>query len=170
VVVLSFVGKVATVAGNPVGLTGAAYNKPVSGKLGYLDCIPDAKAADPKRGEYEHNTGGIFELNVQAATTVTVTGSTKPVVQIEDLNPDTFRFKDGDQPLDPKVRIMSLNGQPDPSLSVWLAITDSSGAAFSDDSLPKQFPFTNISAYPHTFSVKDSNGTLLLQLSSITQL
>lgn len=164
---VSFVGKVATVAGTPLGLTSSAYNQPVSGKLGFLLCVPDKLAADPLRAEYDHDNGGVFELTVMTAS---VTGSQKPIVQVENLNPDTFRFIDGKQLIDPKTRTMLLNGQPSPTLSLWIAITDSGGAAFTSDAAPAVFPFSNMSAYPHTFSVKDSGGTLLLQLSSMTQI
>ena len=69
---------------------------------------------------------------------------------------------------------MSLDGVPDPSVQLLLAFTDSSGTAFIDDALPTPLPFAvpplsepNPFFFPHTISLSDSGGTLLLQLNGI---
>jgi hypothetical protein len=168
-VTIAFEGDIPTVSGNPLGLDSSVRTSPVSGSFSYRPCVVDTKPNDPKRGEYDHATGaGAFELSV---TTLSIKGSGSPIIEVQDLDPDTFRFKDGPQLLDKDktLRRMTVDGKPNDSLTIWLSITDSSGQAFNDDALPKTFPLTDIASYTHTFSVKDNGGTLLLQLSSVTQ-
>jgi hypothetical protein len=164
-VVLAYQGWVATVANSPLGLDASVRESGVAGTVAYLPCVPDTDP-NPQRGVYPHPFGGDFTLSVGG---LTVTGSGKPLVQVEDFNPDTFRWRDGKIPLDPVTRVMNVNGMPAPDVEVTLAITDGSGAAFTSDALPTRFPMLNISSYPHTFSVQDNGGTLLMQLSTMTQ-
>jgi hypothetical protein len=164
-VVLDFQGWVATVADSPLGLDAAVREAGVTGTVAYLPCVPDTDP-DPQRGNYPHPFGGDFTLSVGG---LAVAGSGKPFVQVENFNPDTFRWRDGKIPLDPVTRVMTVNGSPAPDVEVTLAITDGSGAAFTSDALPAQFPLLNITSYPHTFSVQDDGGTLLMQLSTMTQ-
>jgi len=167
-VTISFNGEVATVAGTPLGLDSTARTSPVSGSFSYSPCAADTRPTDPQRGEYDHGAGGDFTFAVSG---LTVTGSGHPLVKVEDLNPDTFRYLDGPQILDKDKawRQMSLDGTPNPDLKVSLSITDGTGAAFSSDALPKAFPMLAIGSYTHTFSVRDGGGTLLMQLTSLTQ-
>lgn len=65
---------------------------------------------------------------------------------------------------------MSVDGKPAADLEVLIAITDDSGAALSSDVPPARFPYLDMASFPHTFSVSDSDGTLLLQLSAMTQM
>lgn len=52
-----------------------------------------------------------------------------------------------------------------------IATAKTADKVFSSDALPAVFPFTDHATvnYPHTCAIVDDNGTLLLQLSSITQ-
>ena len=166
---ITFAGEAATVAGNPLGLDMSARKAAVSGSFAYRPCLVDSRPQDPQRGEYDHGGGGgPFTLSVAGKT---VTGSGNPVVKVEDLNPDTFRWLDGPQLLDKDKtkRQMSLDGTANPELKVSLSITDGSGAAFASDALPQSFPLLDIGSYTHTFSITDGGGTLMLQLSSLTQ-
>jgi hypothetical protein len=167
-VVVAFTGTVATVAKTPLGFTDAVRTTAVGGSIAYRPCLVDGAPADPKRGEYDHRGGGDFALTVGGKA---ITGSGNPVVTVEDLSPDTFRFRDGPQLLDKDslLRQMKVDGVPAAGLNVSLAITDSSGAAFASDALPSSFPMLGIKSLPHTFWIEDSGGTLLLQLDSMTQ-
>jgi hypothetical protein len=163
---LQFSGTVQTVSGTPLGLDSSARLAAVTGQFAYDLAIIDALPADPQRGRYLHNGTSVFTFTIGAHT---VTGSGLAIVEIEDLNPDTFRFRDGQQN-DGVTRVMKLDGTGVPSLVLTIAITDSSGAALTSDVQPNPFPFTNITAFPHTFSLQDSGGTLLVQLDSIVML
>jgi hypothetical protein len=163
-VTLQFTGTVATVAGTPLGLDASARTTAVSGTLAYDLRTPDARPADPRRGRYEHGGASRFTFTVMGRS---VDGSGLAIVQTEDLDPDTFRFIDGPQN-DGVVRIMKLNGTAAPALELWIAITDGAGGLLASDALPNPFPSMNIGSTPHTFSLKDAGGTLLVQLDSLT--
>ena len=62
---------------------------------------------------------------------------------------------------------MSVDGVGNAALVLFIVITDTRGVALSSDAQPDPFPFTNITSYPHTFSIQDGGGTLLMQLDSI---
>ncbi len=102
---------------------------------------------------------------------ITITGSTTPFAQVENLSSDTFRFIDGPRPVGPEGGVLSVNGLPDADVDLLLAITDGAAAAFSDDDLPTLFPFAGDPwpGFPHTFSLSDAGGTLLLQFNRVTQ-
>jgi hypothetical protein len=163
-VTLQFSGTVQTVAGTPLGLNSSVRLAAVSGEFAYDLRIADQNPTDPQRGLYPHNGSSLFTFTVSGHTVI---GSGLARVEVEDLNPDTFRFRDGQQN-DGVTRLMKLDGAGDPSLALTIAITDGSGAALTSDKLPDPFPFTNITAFPHTFSLQDSGGTLLMQLDAVT--
>jgi hypothetical protein len=162
---VSFQGTVVTVAQMPLGLDSSVRSTPVSGSFSYDPCAAQALPNDPQRGRYPA-AGIALSLSVAGHA---LSGSGMAYVEVEDLNPDTFRFEDGVRPLDTTIRVMTFDGQAAPKVSASIAITDASGAAFSSNALPAAFPLLNIASYPHTFSVSDPGGTLLLQLSSMTQ-
>ena len=92
-------------------------------------------------------------------------------MQTEDLNPDTFRFLDGDQN-DTVTRIMKLDGADAPKLKLFLAITDDTGAMLTSDALPDPFPMVDIAndggfTIAHTFSLMDDGGTMLMKLATL---
>ena len=107
-----------------------------------------------------------FELYVDATV---VRGSGSCVVEVQDLTSDTFRYEDGPLFFDPTDRTMYVDGGLAPDLELWISITDSTGSAFANEDLPLSFPMTNIVSYPHTFSLRDPGGTLLLQLTDMSQ-
>jgi hypothetical protein len=165
---INYEGTAVTVAQNPLGLDDSVRTSPVSGFFQYLPCLPDSEPDRPERGEYDHPHSGDFLFTIGS---VTVTGSGHPMVIVENYDPDTFRFKDGPQLLDENkdLRVMSLNGTRTPDLDLHYSITDGTGAAFSDDKLPKLFPMLNMENYTHTFSLSDDGGTMLMQITSMTQ-
>lgn len=164
---------IATVSGNPFGLDNSARLETVLATVTYDSAVTDINAS-ATRGDYPHATGGAFMADVLG---ISITGSATPFVQIEDLNPDTFRFIDGPRTVGPAGGIMSVDGVADPDTQLFIAFTDSSGAAFMDDALPNPLPFAvpplsepSPFFFPHTISLSDSGGTLLLQLNDINMM
>ncbi|HXU80973.1 MAG TPA: hypothetical protein VN914_06220 [Polyangia bacterium] len=159
---LAFTGAVATVAGTPLGFDGTVRTAPVSGSLTYDLRTLDQRPADPKRGRFEHGASSAFTFKVMGHT---IEGSGWAIVQTEDLDPDTFRFIDGPQG-DGVPRVMKVDGAPAPKLKLSIAITG--GNAFlQGDGLPDPFPTIDIAHTPHTFSLEDDGGTLLMQLDAL---
>jgi hypothetical protein len=169
-VTIQYSGTVVTVSGTPFGFTSAVRTAPITGSFTYDTRTADTSPADTTRGNYPHTTfPGAFSAVIQGTS---FTGSATPFAQVENLNPDTFRFEDGPSN---GGGIMSVNGTPNALAALFIAMTDSAGGAFSSDALPATFPFaqpplvngSNVPQYPHTFSLSDNNGTLLMQLNSI---
>jgi hypothetical protein len=163
---VGFTGQVVTVASAPLGFDATVRLEAVSGSFTYDLRMVDELPADLKRGRYEGFAITAFTFTVKGHT---VAGSGNAQVQIEDLDPDTFRFLDG--PLGDNVpRVMKFDGADAPTLKLGIAITDSSGAMLSSEALPDPFPTLDITTKPHTFSLQDSGGTLLMQLDTLTPL
>jgi hypothetical protein len=163
---VGFTGQVVTVASAPLGFDATVRLEAVSGSFTYDLRMVDQLPADLKRGRYEGFAITAFTFIVKGHT---ITGSGNAQVQTEDLNPDTFRFLDG--PLGDNVpRVMKFDGADAPTLKLGIAITDSSGAMLSSEALPAPFPTLDITTKPHTFSLQDSGGTLLMQLDTLTPL
>lgn len=166
-VTVSFIGSVQTVSGTPFGFDSNVRLAAVSGRFTYDLCVGD-QTLSADRGEYDHagEESGAFEFAVSG---IEIRGSTRPVLEVENLSSDTFRFRDGPQFIDPTDRTMTVDSVAEPEVELFIAITDGSAAAFADDSLPAAFPLLDIASYPHTFSLSDADGTLLMQLTEMTQ-
>ena len=168
-VTLQFTGTVATVAGTPLGLDSTARTAAITGSFTYDLRTPDALPGDPKRGRYLHGTTSGFTFTVLGHT---IEGSGYAIVQTENLDPDTFRFLDGPD-LDPVPRIMKVDGAAARDLKLFIAISSDSATFLGSDALPSPFPTIDITHTPHTFSlsdkVADKGGTLLMQLTTLTQ-
>jgi hypothetical protein len=96
-----------------------------------------------------------------------VTGSGKGILQTENLtSSDTFRYFDGPQG-DAKVRTMKLDEVDRPNLKLLIAIVDSTAMMLTSDALPAPFPTLDVTKTPHTFSLSDEGGTLLMQLDTL---
>ena len=171
-VTTQYTATVQTVSGTPFGFTSAIRLAPVTGFFTYDTRNVDTNT-DPTRGDYPHIAfPGAFSATIQGTT---ITGSATPFIQVENLNPDTFRFIDGPRTVGPAGGIMAVNGTPNSAVQLLLALTDSSGGAFSSDALPAVFPFAHpplvnasgVPTYPHTFSLSDANGTLLMQFNTV---
>jgi hypothetical protein len=167
-VTVAFSGQVITVAGNPLGFDSTVRLEAVSGSFTYDLRLADDLPNDPKRGKFWRGGTTAFTFTVKGHT---VTGSGLSIVQTEDLNPDTFRFLDGDQN-DTVTRIMKLDGADAPKLKLFLAITDDTGAMLTSDALPDPFPMVDIAndggfTIAHTFSLMDDGGTMLMKLATL---
>jgi hypothetical protein len=172
-VTVAFTGKVSTVSGTPLGFDSTVGNEAVSGSFTYDANLGDNAPTDPLRGKYYGNGNGstAFTFMVKGHT---VTGSGKAVLETENFtSSDTFRFRDGKQPLDPLARTMQFDGADALTLTLLIAITDDTGAMLTSDVLPDPFPTVNIAHkdggfnISHTFSLQDSGGTLLMQLDTL---
>lgn len=167
-ITVGFTGEVVTVAtaadgGMPLGFDKTVRTEKVSGSFSYdLAFVDDVLALD--RGKYERYGKSAFTFTVKGHT---VTGSGNAILQTENLtSSDTFRFIDGPQG-DAALRRMKLDGVDAPTLKLFIAISDSSAAMLTSDKLPDPFPTVDIKNTPHTFSLQDSGGTLLMQLDTL---
>jgi hypothetical protein len=158
-VTVEFVARVATSSGTAFGLS-VPMDTEVTGSFTYDTSTPDTNVSE-SRGDYYH-TAGAFTASITGFATV-ITGSSTPLVRVENLSVDTFRFNDGPD----MGGTMAINAQDDPDVQVGISVTDGSGTAFPNDDLPAFFPF-DFTQMPHTFSLKDDRGTLLLQVLSVT--
>src|SRR4051812_20464338 len=90
---VSFTATVQTVGGTPFGFSTAITGAQATGSFTYNTATADTNPGDTTRGNYPHTGGGgAFTATVGGKT---ITGSSTPLAQVENLNPDTFRFEDG---------------------------------------------------------------------------
>ena len=166
-VTLDIDGWIATVSGSPLGLTEQVNNQGVTGSLTYDACLADSDW-DAQRGSYDHagSESGGLSLSLSG---LTISGSGRPLMTVENLDRDTFRYLDGASDGDETSRVMAVNGVEAPALNLVFAITDTSGAAFHGDEAPMTFPMTDITGYPHTFALNESGGSVLMQLTVLSQ-
>lgn len=167
---LDYEATVATVVNTPFGLT-LPLGTTVRGFFTYQTDSGDSNAS-ADRGDYPRNLGSAFLARLPG---VTITGSGTAFLRTENLTSDAFRFTDGPEIFD-RAGIMKLDGVADASLKLGLAITDSTGTAFSNDALPAIFPWrlcafngSAPSGPPHTFRLEDATGAVLLQFKSLVQ-
>ncbi len=105
-----------------------------------------------------------------------VTGSDTPRIRVRDLTTgDSFSFADGDRNSADNRGTMTFNGVPADDIGLSLSISFGSTTIFSDDSLPSPFPIVYPlpgfpRTHPHTFSLGDDNGGILLQFISLRQI
>lgn len=166
-VILDFEAVASAVVGTPFGVTVPRLTL-VTGHFVYNTAtIDDNPSAE--RGNYPHNGTGGFRARFLGHQ---IDGSANPTLEVENIpvggaSIDTFRILDSHDS-------MRFNGTAESSIVLSLSITDSSGAAFSSDQLPAEFPLAiNQSGigpnFPHTFSLADEMGTLLLRFNWLRQ-
>ncbi|MFN2377621.1 MAG: hypothetical protein ABR538_13860 [Candidatus Binatia bacterium] len=156
-----YTARAATVAQAPFGLA-VPLDTPVSGFFTYNTETEDLEPDDPFLGEYQHETGAGF---LAEFLTTRISGSTTPFYQVDiDVNPaiDTFRVWDGPRGVGNQGGIMSIDDAEDEDIEMFLAVT---GDAFDSDDLINPFPAYTFGPLgtPHTFTLKDDQGTMLLQ-------
>jgi hypothetical protein len=172
-VILDYEATAQTVVGTPFGFTVPRLTV-VTGVIVYQTDGAVDDNPSPERGNYQLTAGGAFVADFLDHR---ILGSATPLLQVEDIqippsgSIDTFRFIDGDDS-DQDGGIMSLDDIADGDVELFLAMTDDSGEAFTSDLLPTIFPMfihPGGPSIPHTFSLKDDDGTMLLQFNWITQ-
>lgn len=174
-VILDYRATVQTVSRTPFGLSIPRLTKVIGVFVYDPASATDQRIGDPQRGIYTVTAGAAFDARFLDHR---VTGSATPELQVEDIQVggpgrsiDTFRYVDGERFLNPPG-IMALDGVADPGIRLALAITDSEGSAFVGDELPTIFPLVMpgpFPEFPHTFSLGDNEGTMLLQFGFLAQ-
>lgn len=179
-VVLEYEAEASTVVGNPFGLNVPRLTV-VTGRFVYeTDGAMDLNGSD-QRGHYQLLGGGGFTARFLdgGGNAHLLSGSIGPWLEVEDIDVgggktiDTFRFWDGNDAED-KGGIMTFDGTADGEYFLTFAMTDGSGDAFPDDSLPEIYPMTGVKGpigypYSHTFVIGDGAGRMLLQLNRLWQ-
>lgn len=167
IVTLVYTATVKTVAFTPFGLA-VPLGSRVVGCFRYDTAATDTNP-NADRGDYKLAPGSGFDAFFLGHHII---GSGSAFLQVENLASDTFRFNDGDEIL-ARSGVMSFDGSADPARKrkLTLAITGPA-TAFPNDSLAAEFPFPMNGALadpPHTFSLSDVGGTMLLQFTSLRQ-
>lgn len=166
VLTVTWTAKAVTNVSQPFGLT-VPYNTPVTGYFTF-----DTNTADTDvstiRGAYQHAGNAGFRATVLGNT---ITGSSTPFYEVDlDNNPaiDTFRIYDGPRTVGSQGGQMKLNGVTDSTLKLFVAVTED---VFSNDDLIDPFPLYDFGflGTPHTFSLENSQGTMLMQIDSVTE-
>ena len=158
---LTYTAQVVTVTGTPFGLANLR-GKTMTGYFWYDTATTDTNK-DTSRGTYEQTLG--FSGFSGTLDSTIFMGSKTPLVTIENIsNNDTFRYQDGVDGTHPN-RMMTVNGVVLPTAQLSLAVSSDKNP-LNGDLLPDPFPFA--STDPHTFSLSDKNGQMLLQFSKIT--
>ncbi len=160
VVELLFEGRIATVANSPLGLDEGVLGEEISGSLSYAITF-DTNLDDEGRGVYDQAGVGGLDVTLGGAR---VQSSGYGRLVLTDGNTDIWRYSDG---LPNDGGVMSVDGTEDVDLQFYLSVSDSSGEAMSSDELDERFPFAEIADFPHTFSIRDLGGTVLLQISTV---
>ena len=158
-VVVLYEAEVTTVVGQPFGMEVPRLSV-VRGHFTYDPGSQDAAPDDPRRGKFEpvQSWGFLAEFLDQ-----TVTGSVGAKASIETYG-YTLRFDDGGD--SPDTGDMALGGAPRTDIELALSFTGSS-QNLPTDQLPEHFDFAGA---PHTFSLGDDSGHVLIQFRNLTQL
>lgn len=155
-----------TVVNKPFGLT-VPYATPVAGYFTF-DTLTEDSDDSPVRGAYQHAGNAGFRAEVLGHE---VTGSLTPFYEVDlDADPtlDTFRIVDGPRTVGSEGGVMAFDGTEDSSIQLSVALTED---VFTDDALKDPFPLYDFGflGTPHTFSLKNSQGTMLMQIDSVAE-
>jgi hypothetical protein len=166
IVTVAYEATAATVAGKPFGLT-VPLDTVVTGYFTFDTSTPDTDD-DPMRGEYPHTHNSAFVADFLETE---IRGSHTAFYEVQlssDPASDTFRVYDGPRVVGSEGGIMSIDGTPDDDVQLFVAIT---GDAFTSDDLIDPFPSYTFGflGTPHTFTLKDPQGTMLLQFTKAVE-
>lgn len=168
-VTIQYQATVKTVVNSFLGYT-VAMDTPVSGVFIFDTSLPDSNVSDINRGRYLHAGTGGFTAQFQALdgsnpVAITIHGSGSPRVDVEwfpSFN-DTWRYSDGM----PNYGTMTVNGSP--NADVDLGFSMSQAVFFASDANTNPWPLATFpSVTNHTFVLEDSNGRILLGITSAT--
>lgn len=164
VVTVLFEAEAVTVVGQPFGVT-VPLDTPVRGYFTFDTSTPDLEP-DELDGEYQQDGNAAYLAEFLDKR---VTGSSTPFYWVDlSSNPssDTFRIYDGPRPVGFEGGVMSVDGVPDETIELFLAVTED---VFDDDDLINPFPFYEFGFLgdPHTYTLKDDNGTMLMQFTGV---
>jgi len=155
-----------TLVGEPFGLNQTDhYGVEAAGWFEYDASENDDAYGDEDVGEYRHSNNGAFELTIEG---VVIEGSGSPLVEIQGYGPDSFIYQDGPGSWGDQAGIMTVNGQADEDLDLFIIITDTDGSAFEADELPAEFPLAD-PELAHTFSLKGQSDDIFFEFTALTQ-
>jgi len=167
IVTVTYEAKAVTVSKQPFGLT-VPLNTIVTGYFTFDTATDDLAPGDTLSGEYQHdgNAGYVAEF-----LSTRITGSTTPFYEVDliaDPTIDTFRIYDGPRTVGNEGGVMSIDGVEDDQIQLFLAVTED---VFDSDALINPFPFYTFGflGTPHTFTLKDDQGTMLMQFLSVSE-
>lgn len=166
VLTVQWTARALTIVKKPFGLT-VPYDTPVTGYFTFDTATADSDISSI-RGAYQHDGNAGFLAKVLGSE---ITGSLTPFYEVDlDANPtlDTFRIVDGPRTVGSEGGVMAFNGVDDSTIQLFVAISED---VFTDDGLKDPFPLYDFGflGTPHTFSLADSQGTMLLQIDSVKE-
>jgi hypothetical protein len=173
IVQVNYTATLATVGGNPFGLTSAADGLVLTGYFRYDTATPNTNTSS-STGDYQQtlSTPG-FTGVLSGSTPLTITGSSMPSIEIVNTptgGGDSFRFTDGPGLTTFKTRLMSVNGTTSPNVTLYFYIASGSQSVISSDALPLTFPWKGGDSinFPNTFAISDGSASLLFQLQTVS--
>ena len=164
IVTVAYEAKAATVVDHPFGRT-VPLGTVITGYFTFDTRTRDTDN-DPMRGEYPHARNSAF---VADFLDTEIRGSHTAFYEVQlSGDSDTFRVYDGPRIVGNEGGTMSIDGTPDEDIQLFVAIT---GDAFVTDDLIDPFPSYTFGflGTPHTFTLKNTEGTILLQLTSAVE-
>ncbi|HEY2775599.1 MAG TPA: hypothetical protein VGK20_16280 [Candidatus Binatia bacterium] len=159
---VAWTAKAATVVNQPFGVS-VPLNTDVTGYFTFDTSVADGDPS-PSNGAYQQNGHSAFHADFLGQE---VTGSHAAFYQV-DLAGNTFRIYDGPRDLGPEGGTMSFNGNAAADIQLFVAITKD---VFASDALIDPFPQYTFGflGTPHTFTLKDDHGEMLLQFTGATE-
>lgn len=166
IVTVIYSAEAVTVSKTPFGQT-VPLDTVVTGYFTFDTGTPDDNS-DPLSGEYPHTQHAGFRADFLKSR---IRGSTTPFYEVDlapDPTNDTFRIYDGPRTVGNEGGVMSIDDVADSDIQLFVAITDD---VFDDDDLIDPFPLYTFGflGTPHTFSLKDDQGTMLLQFTKVAE-
>lgn len=166
-VILDYKATIDTTIGNPFGMEIPHLTEVIGHFVYETEGDPDIQASSA-RGEYRRP--GAFVAKFLGTK---ISGSAQPTLKVENIrftggSIDTFRFIDGNDDSNP----MFIDNDANDSIEVNLSLTDGTGLALESDTLPASFQMqmaTPSSHYSISFSLKNAQGTMLLQFEWLRQ-
>lgn len=162
VIRVNYTAEAATVVNMPFGLDIPRLTI-FSGYFEFDTSTGDDNPADETEGLYIHMNAGGFSASFLANE---ITGSQTSAYEL-DSGGQSVRITDGPDAFREEVGIMSLDGQEDEDIELFVGF----GPEFTlvDDSFVNPFTDFDLSfiGTPHTFRLRDENGTVLLQFVTL---
>lgn len=164
IVTVLYEAEAATVVGQPFGVT-VPLDTRVHGYFTFDTSTPDSEP-DELDGEYQQDGNAAYLAEFLETR---ITGSSTPFYWVDlSSNPssDTFRIYDGPRPVGFEGGVMSLDGVPDETIELFLAVT---ADVFDDDALINPFPSYDFGFLgdPHTYTLENDDGKMLMQFTSV---
>jgi hypothetical protein len=169
IVTVLYEAEAVTVVDEPFGIEVPRLTV-VTGYFTFDTSTPDNDPADEYDGEYSHDGNAGYLASFLGHE---VRGSQTPFYWVDLVmnspQSDTFRIYDGPRAVGFEGGTMSFDGTPDEDIELFLAVSED---VFDDDDLINPFPFYDFESFihtPHTFTLEDDQGTILLQFLHVSE-